>query len=348
MNLSLSTRPWGKTPYDEDATLYTLDGGKYKFTVSDFGATLNELFVPDKSGRCVDVILGYRAAKQTNMIPRNLGVTVGRVANRIEKGRFTAGGKTFQLVQNDYESCLHGGIRGFSRRMFTADPHPEQGEIRLSYHSPDGEEGFPGNFDLTVIFKMDEPGVLSIRYDAVCDHETPINLTNHAFFNLFGADSGKSTDDLMISIDAECYAGSGKDRLPNGTLCPVRGTPMDLRSARRLGDVVHSDFPAIRRFGGVDHAFILTPREGSRTAATLYCPENGIHMECRTDLPAMQLYTRSPVKNRFLKYGDIPYAGLCFETEYCPNYLNYGYYPGDLFPAGKHFISETDYIFSVK
>lgn len=343
-----STRSWGKTPYGEEATLYSVTNGKYSFTVSDYGAALVELFVPDRDGKPVDVVLGYQSAHQTNMRPSYLGVTVGRFANRIEKGRFTAGGKEYQLLINDRGNALHGGARGFSRRMFAAEPRPEEAAVVFTLHSPDGEDGYPGNLDLTVRYAMSDKGELSIRYEAVADRETPVNLTNHSYFNLYGAGSGKMTDGLMLSVDADSYAGAGADRLPDGRICPVRGTPMDLREPAALGDRVHSDFPAIRHYGGFDHAFLLIPREGLREAATLYCPENGIYMRCLTDLPVIQIFTRKPFKNRFLKYGAPLYAAVCLETEYCPNCLNYRYYPGDLLPAGVPLVTETRYAFSIR
>ena len=338
---------FGTTPYGDKASLYTVSDGKFSFSVSDYGATLVNLFVPDKNGKPVDVILGYKSAKQTNMIPRFCGATVGRFANRIENARYSANGREYLLEANDGTSTLHGGKRGFSSRMFSAKEI--KNGIKLSRRSPDGEDGFGGNLDISVSFTLKD-GALHIRYEAVCDKDTPLNLTNHAYFNLYGCDSERLIDDLTVSINAECYCGSSGTPLPDGSIKPVRGTPMDLRKPVRIGDGIHSDFRDIRKFGGYDHAYIITKKtDGIEHAADVYCAENGIYMECLTDMPAVQLYTRKPTKNAYMKYAPKKfYSALCLETEYCPNCLNYGYYPGDLQKAGEVFKSETIYIFTVK
>ena len=346
----ITTKPFGKTDKGISATLYVIDNGMARATIMDFGANLVSFEVKDKDGKYVDIVLGFDDVN-TYDVDRGpyFGATVGRFANRIKGGRFTLGGKEYLLpINNNGKHCLHGGVDGFTFRPYDIT----LGEDSVSAHiiSPDGEEGFPGNLDFTVKYTL--KGVdLSIEYFAKSDADTVVGFTNHSYFNLNGATSGKTILNHTLQIDADAYCECDSDAMVTGDIHPVEGTPFDFRSDMLLSDVLGDDTGLLApTAGGLDTNFILwTDKRELSYAATIYNKENGIALDCYTDLPGIQIYTGTFLdtigKNK-TPHGK--FAGICLETQGFPNSPNFRHFPSPLLKAGEEFYSKTVYKAYVK
>ena len=329
--------------------LYTVVVGKYSFSVTDYGAALVSLTVPDRNGKPTDVILGTKSADtRVGQAVRFFGVTVGRVANRIKGGKFTLGGKEYTLFKNENGNTLHGGKVGFDRRIFSVTEQTED-SITFFYNSPDGDDGFPGNLGISVQYRITEGGELSITYNAVSDKDTPFNPTNHTFFNLAGCDSGMSVAGHMISIDADRMLKADKALSPTGEILNVSGTPSDLRKPTRIADRISAKCVEMCRAKGFDHCYILNDRKDGSPAATAYSPLTGIKMICTTDRPAIQFYV--------LKCATIPnhkgevkrnYSAFCLETQGYNDAVNNQSFPSVILKKGENFVSKTTYRFTVE
>ena len=220
---------FGKTPQGEDAYLYTISCGQLQAEISDFGATLVKLFVPDSNGNMADVVLGFDSAANYAASDTYFGATVGRNANRIKNACFILNNKTYSLSANDGLNSLHSGPEGFERRLWNVVMHTED-SIVLSLHSPHGDQGFPGNADITVTYLLENDG-LRIVYDAVADRDTVFNLTNHSYFNLAGHDQAEKAMDQLLSMPARFFTPADAQSIPTGECRSVEGTPMDFRAA---------------------------------------------------------------------------------------------------------------------
>ncbi len=346
----ITTRPFGKTNKGDSVTLYTIDSGKAKASIMDFGANLVSFEVKNKKGEYVDIVLGYDDAQgYDNDRGTYFGATVGRFANRIEGGKFTLNGIEYQLpINNNGKHCLHGGPEGFSFRMY--DITAEGNSISASIVSPDGDQGFPGEMKFTVKYTLNETS-LEIEYFAESDKDTVCGFTNHSYFNLNGGASGETMLNHTLQIDADGYCVVDSDALPTGFVSPVDGTPFDFRGPKLLGSVLGSDDPLLApTAGGIDNNMILwnAQRELSH-AATLYNPDNGIEIECLTDQPGIQIYTGTFLKTTG-KQGapHNKFAAVCLETQGFPNAPRYRYFPSAVLKAGEKFYSKTVYAASVK
>ncbi len=343
----LTAASYSQCPNGAPATLYTVSSGEYSFSATDYGAALVSLTVPDRDRRPVDVLLGVDSAEhRVGSAVRFFGVTVGRVANRIKNGSFELNGKKYSLFKNEYGNTLHGGAVGFDRRLFTADTS-EDGAVKFTYISPDGDDGFPGQLTLSVKYSISDSGALKITYEAESDADTPFNPTNHSFFNLHGCSSEISAARHTVSVNADRFMCNDKALIPTGKLSKVSGTPLDLRRPVRISERIGSRFAATRRAKGFDHCYILN--DGRECAAVAYSPYTGIKMTCRTDRPALQLYV--------LKCLTIPhhkgprcrnYSAFCFETQGYNDAVNNPDFPSILLKKGEHFHSETEYVFSAE
>lgn len=346
----IKTKPFGKTNNGDAVTLYAVDNGKARISVMDFGANLVSFEVKNRDGEFVDIVLGYDSAEgYDNDRGTYFGATVGRFANRIEGGTFTLNGTEYKLpINNNGKHCLHGGFDGFSFKMF--DIVAENDSVSASILSPDGEEGFPGNMKFTVKYTLKDTAV-EIEYFAECDKDTVCGFTNHSYFNLNGGTSGTTMLNHTLQIDADGYCEVDSDALPTGDVHPVDGTPFDFRKPVVLGSVLGSDDPLLTpTAGGIDNNMILwnTQRELSH-AATLYNPDNGIEIECLTDLPGIQIYTGTFL-NTTGKQGapHNKFAAVCLETQGFPNAPKYRYFPSAVLKAGEKFYSKTVYAASVR
>ena len=303
--------------------------GGLTLTVLSRGATVQSLLVPDRDGVLRDVALGYDTAGEYERRDGYLGATVGRVANRIGGAAFTLNGERYELTKNEGGNQLHGGAKGFDRRVWALER--EKGGVCLRLVSPDGEEGYPGTLRAAVHFCL-EGGALRIAYEAETDRDTPVNLTNHTYFNLKG---GGSAQDHIVCVNAERFTEAGPGLIPTGRLLPAEGTPYDLREARRLSETALGD--------GYDINYCLSSRE----AAELRCEESGIRLRVETDMPGMQLYTARHLSPRAGKGGAPmgPGSAVCLETQYYPDAVNHENFPSCVLRRGEKGRWETAFRF---
>lgn len=322
---------FGTTASGEKAYLYLMKNRKgMELVVSDFGAVIQKILVPDRDGHPVDVVLGFDALADYDSDHNNtFGAFVGRNANRIGGAVFTLNGKTYQLAKNDGENNLHSGPDNLSNRvMYETEcfEEPEMATVEFSRMSPDMEQGFPGNLDMTVSYSLTEEGEVVIEYFADCDQDTICNLTNHSYFNLSGEQADTILDHvLMLKSDAFTPTDSGL--IPTGEIRDVTGTPMDFRVAKPIGQDIEADYEPLVTAGGYDHNFVLPDAEQDEPvlAGTVMSPVTGITMDIYTDLPGMQVYTGNFLNGEVAGKKGKKYprrSGVCFETQFFPNACN--------------------------
>lgn len=339
------------TPIDQ-YTLVNANGAMVK--IINYGGIVTELWVPDKDGLLRDVVLGFDTlAEFEGPNDPYFGCIVGRYANRIAQGRFTIDGITYQLACNDAggarPNMLHGGVKGFQDVVWKAIPMktPEGPALRLKYLSHDGEEGFPGNLDVTVTYTLTNDNALKIEYVATTDKPTVVNLTNHAYFNLEGEGLGTILDhELMIAADN--YTPVDNNLIPTGEIAPVAGTPLDFREPHKIGERIQAF--AEPPFKGYDHNFVLNNQTGELAlAARVKAPGSGIVMEVYTTQPGIQLYTGNwlDLKGKGGKYYG-QYAGFCLETQHYPDSPNHPNFPSTLLAPGEVYKQVTVYKFLVE
>ena len=282
--------PFGVTPDGAAVELHTLRAGALSCNVLTYGGTLQSLRVPDRDGKPVDVLLGFDSLEPYLTHDKFLGALVGRYANRIGAARFTLNGKAYPLAANDNGvNHLHGGLDGFNRRVWTVESASEN-RLLLSLFSPDGDQGYPGNLTVQVTYTLTAEG-LTIDYRAESGRDTVCNLTNHAYFNLSGHDSGPVLDQT-IQIPADRYTPTDPLSIPTGEIAPVEGTPMDLRTTAPIGARIGEDFPQLLQAGGYDHNWIPNGQPGAlRTAARAASAVTGVSMEVLSTLPGIQLWS---------------------------------------------------------
>ncbi|MBI4600603.1 MAG: galactose mutarotase [Planctomycetes bacterium] len=346
---------WGKTAAGEAVDLYTLttkSGLVAKITT--YGALVTELHVPDRSGKAGDVVLGFDGLEGYLKGHPYFGCTTGRVANRIAGGKFTLDGKEHQLAKNNGPNHLHGGDMGLDKRVWRAKEvrSPDGVAVQLSYLSPDGEEGYPGNLAIEVTYTLTDSNELRIDYKATTDKATPVNLTNHSYFNLKGPGSG----DILgheLTIAAGNYTPVDATGIPTGEIAPVAGTVMDFRSPMTIGariDQLAAD-PGAGNPGGYDHNYVLdNPTGNIALAARVREPETGRVMEILTTEPGIQLYTGNYLDGTVKGKGGKVYQkryGLCLETQHYPDSVNQPSFPSTILRPGKTYRSTTIHRFSV-
>ena len=315
--------------------------------VTEYGATLTELWVPDRNGKLANVVLGYERLDDYIRSNFFLGATVGRVANRIANGTFTLDGRTYTLATNRPPNHLHGGVRGFDKRVWTgraAPTEPESGSIAtFTYTSPDGEEGYPGTVTVTVAYTLTDANELRIDYRATTDKPTPINLTNHSFFNLAG--SGTILDHVL-TLNASRYTPVGASLIPTGEIAAVAGSALDFTRPRRIGERIDE----VRSFAnGYDHNFVLDAGGGALAlAARIEEPTSGRVLEIRTTEPGMQFFTGNRFDGTFPGVGGAIYqrhAGFALEPQHFPDAINQPEFPSVVLRPGQTFMSSTVYRF---
>ena len=343
---------FGKTTDGTEVQLFTLANAHgLKATISNFGGTLTSLLVPDKDGKLGDVVLGfdqvsgYQSPEFRKSNPY-FGALIGRYGNRIKAGKFTLDGKAYTLAQNNNGNTLHGGKVGFDQRVWKAEPGTsDQGQtLKLTYLSPDGEEGYPGNLQVTVVYTLTNDDALQIDYTATTDKTTVVNLTNHAYFNL---SHGTSKDILghEVTIPADRYTVVDAGLIPTGELRPVKGTPFDFTAPHAIGERI-AQVP-----GGYDHNWALNQTSGQHSAATVYDPASGRTMEVRTDQPGVQFYTGNFLDGTLKGKGGTVYgkhAGFCLETQHFPDAPNQPKFASTVLKPGETLHSVTSYTFGVR
>ncbi|NLW20612.1 MAG: galactose mutarotase [Clostridiales bacterium] len=334
----------GKDDQDREAVLIHLQNNKgLRVTLTNFGARLVSILVPDREGQTVDVCLGYDSLRDYQTKPGYLGATIGRWGNRIAGASFTLNGQVYTLYANDGGNTLHGGREGFDQKFWTYDMEGEQA-VTFSYTSPHGEEGFPGELHTQVRFEVFDDGRLSITYRADTDRDTVVNLTNHAYFNLAG---GGTIHEHLLQVQANSVAEVREDLIPTGNLVPVSGTPYDLRQPTRLGErlAMRGQNAMFDSAQGFDIDYVLLG-EGFRQVAVLSDPASGRVMRVMTDQPGLQVYSgqglQGPAKGGVVYQ---PYSGIALETQHHPDSPNHPNFPSTLLRAGLTYNSTTVYQF---
>lgn len=345
-----SSIPFGAMPDGATVELYTLQSGALSCNVITFGGSLQSLRVPDRTGKPVDVLLGFDALEPYRTHGKSLGALVGRYANRIGGAKFTLNGKTYPLAANNNGvNHLHGGLAGFNKRVWTAEDAGED-FLTLSLFSPDGEEGYPGNLTVRVTYTLTGEG-LTVSYQAESDQDTVCNLTNHAYFNLSGHDSGPVLDQT-IQLLADRYTPTDPLSIPTGEIAPVEGTPMDLRQPTPIGARIGENFPQLLQAGGYDHNWIPNGEPGSlRPIARAASAATGISMEVLSTLPGVQFYTGNYLDGCPAGKGGAAYAnrwGFCLETQFYPDSPNHENFPSCVLRAGETFHHTAAFRFSAK
>lgn len=331
--------------------MYILENGRgMRAAISSYGGTLTSLLVPDRAGRPGEVVLGFDGIagyQSPEFLKSNpyFGALIGRYGNRIASGRFSLAGKTYCLAANNGPNHLHGGLRGFDKVVWQAESGASAAGpmLTLSYISVDGEEGYPGNLNVKVIYTL-TTNALRIAYTATTDQPTPLNLTNHAYFNL---NHGHSADILghELLLAADRYTVVDASQIPTGELRPVAGTPFDFTTPHTIGERLGA-VP-----GGYDHNWVLNHAEAQTVAATVYEPLSGRLMEVLTDQPGLQFYTGNYLDGTLTGKGGVVYgrhAGFCLETQHFPDSPNQPTFPNTILRPGETYQTTTEYRFGVR
>lgn len=342
-----SKRPWGITASGQNVDCYTLENGVISAEILTYGGAIRSLRVPNAQGGTTDVVLGFDDIASYETQKKFIGALIGRHANRIEAAEFTLDGKTYPLYVNNGRNHLHGGKIGYDRRVWEAEV--TDSALILSLTSPDGEEGYPGTLRVQVRYSLTDTNGLKLEYSAVTDQKTVCNLTNHSYFNLAGHASG-TIENQQLKLFASQYTPANEEWLPDGSIAPVAGTPMDLRESVRIGEHIDDDFIQIQYAHGYDHNWIIDGTPGTlRPAASAYCAETGIHMNVLTTTPGMQFYSGNSLNGCPNGKDGADYfrrCGFCLETQYYPNSLCHPNFPQPIISPEKPFHETTIYEFS--
>lgn len=328
---------------------YTLTNGTVSAEILNYGGIIKSLIVPDRNGKKTDVVLGRDTLEDYLNNDGYLGALIGRHANRIANAEFVLNGKKYTVGKNEGNNSLHGGNAGFDKKVWSVyEKDGEEPQLEMAITSPDGEEGFPGRLSVVVTHTLTKDNALKINYRAKTDKDTVVNLTNHAYFNLAGHDSGKMTNQVL-QINSSFYTPNNSECMPTGEVHSVAGTPFDFRVPKPIGQDIDADFQQIEMFGGYDHNFAVLGH-GYRLAAIASCEENGICMEIYTDKPGMQLYTSNGLKEGTYKNGAHygVHQAFCLETQYFPNSMANSQFPSPILKEGEEYNFTTEYRFSVK
>ncbi len=317
--------------------------------VTNFGGRIVSVMVPDKNGEMRDVVLGFDNIQDYLNVPSDFGATIGRYANRINKGQFVLDGTEYQLPKNNYGHCLHGGPKGFQYQIFDVDSLSNN-SITMSYFSADGEEGFPGNFDCSVTMTLTDDNAIDIRYSATTDKATIVNMTNHSYFNLDG-DPAIDNSDWLLTVNATNFTPVDSTFMTTGQIRPVEGTPMDFRTPVRIGDRIGIDDEQLKNGNGFDHNWVLdTAGDITRAAATLESPESGIRLDVYTTEPGIQIYSGNFLDGTVTgKHGKVYNfrTAVCLETQKYPDTPNKKDWPSAELRPGETYTSHCIYKFSV-
>jgi aldose 1-epimerase len=345
---------FGKTPDRQNADIYTLtNSGGAEVKITNYGGIVTSLKVPDCNGKLDDIVLGFDNLDAYLKGHPYFGAIIGRYGNRIAKGRFTLHGVEYKLATNNGENHLHGGIRGFDKVVWNAKPRKlaNGAALELTYLSKDGEEGYPGNLSVKVVYTLTNANELKIEYSATTDKDTVVNLTHHSYFNLAGQGNGDILDHKLF-INAAHFTPTDAGSIPTGELRSVRGTPFDFTRATTIGARINQDDEQLRLAKGYDHNFILNGIMGRlRRSARVYEPTTGRVMEVWTTEPGMQLYTGNFLDGTLTGKDGKVYQqryGFCLETQHYPDSPNKPNFPTTVLRKGGRYHTITIYKFSVR
>jgi aldose 1-epimerase len=336
---------FGPLPGDREAGLYTLvNRHGLRARVTDFGAILVSIEIPDREGALAPVTLGYDTFQGWVEDTYYFGASVGRFGNRIRSGKFTLNGKSYSLPLNNEPAgipChLHGGPRGFHKQLWDASPSSDGQSITFTRHSPDGEEGYPGNLVTRITYTLTDDNELIWEAEATTDAPTPVNLLHHSYWNLSGKDM-QSVFDHELLLEADAFLAIDPGMIPTGEVQPVHNTPMDFTVPRLIGDGFDEDYPALRATGGYDHCWVVRggPLE-LRRAARLHHPSSGRVMEVFSNQPGIQFFVLNP--------DNAQRSGLCLETQHFPDSPNQPTFPNTILHPGETYHHVMVHRFSIE
>ena len=346
---SVTSRVFGTTPSGETVELYTLKNAKgMEADISTYGGVVVALKVPDRSGKLGDVVLGFDDFKGYLIPPPYFGAIIGRYGNRIAHARFTLDGVEYKLAKNDGDNSLHGGTRGFDKVLWKAQQGPGN-SLELTYLSKDGEEGYPGNLSVKVVYTVTDNNELKIDYTATTDKDTVLNLTNHSYFNLKGEGNGNILGHEVM-INADKFTPIDKGLIPTGELRSVAGTPFDFRQPHTIGERINENNEQLVLAHGYDDNFILNRTgPGLSLAARVTEPSTGRVMEVLTTQPALQFYTGNFLDGTIHGNGGKVYgrrSAFCMETQHYPDSPNQPSFPSTELKPGETYHETTVYRFS--
>lgn len=333
--------PFGHLPDGSLANLYTIQAGDVIAKLTDYGAALVSLVIPDKNGKTSDVVLGFDCVEDYCAQTAYIGATVGRNANRIGGSSFVLNGKTYHLTPNEKSNNLHSGPSGYNSRLWQVTSHTDT-SITFRLDSPSGDQGFPGNARIQVCYSVDTEGGLTISYEASADQDTVFNLTNHSYFNLAGQQHPNAALSQTLSMPGRHFCPDDAQNIPTGALVSVEGTPMDFRQPKPIGRDIHADYEPLKLQGGYDHNW----EAFGSPCAILREETSGRTMSVSTDMPGIQFYA-----GNFLDCtgkGGIHYgknAGIALETQFYPDALHHPEWKQPVTKAGEVYRSKTVYRF---
>lgn len=340
------SKKFGVLPNGKTASIYTIRSGQMTAEISDLGATLVKLFVPDRDGKLADVVLGFDDPQAYCESGTFFGAVVGRNCNRIGGASFRLNGKQYQMEKNDNgENNLHSGPDFFKDRIWEVR-RVEEDSITFGLESPHGDQGFPGNAKIRVKYALEQGNTLRISYTAVSDRDTVFNFTNHSYFNLAGHDKPEKAMDQILTMPARFFTLSDENYITTGEKRDVEGTAMDFRSPKAVGRDINKDEEPLRLQNGYDHNFEVF----ANPCAILTDPQSGRTMAVSTDCPGVQLYSGNFMEREEGKDGVIygRRSGVCLETQFYPNAINYPHWPQPVTKAGETYKSETCFVFGLE
>ena len=337
---------------NDSTCLYTLrNSNGMEVCITNFGARIVSIMVPDRAGSFCDVVLGFDNIKDYQEVPSDFGATIGRYANRIAYGQFMLMGETYQLPKNNGEHCLHGGPQGWQYKVFKATKVSETA-LTLELNSPDGDMNFPGNVNTSVTFTLTADNKIIMDYAATTDRMTVINMTNHSYFNLNG-DASTSATNHVLKISADYFTPADSTLIPYGELVAVDGTPFDFRNPRIVQSAIDdTDYDNQLKFGnGIDHNFVLsTEGDVNKPCAEIFSPTTGIQLTVYTDQPGLQIYSGNFLDGTVKGKNGVIYnqrAAICLETQHYPDSPNKPQWPTTVLNPGEKFASRTVFAFGI-
>ncbi|KAM3363852.1 galactose mutarotase [Capsicum galapagoense] len=330
---------------EQDIGVYEIKKGDFSVKVTNYGARIISVFLPDKHGEVDDVVLGYDTIEEYQNDTTSFGALLGRVANRIGGAQFTLNGTVYKLVANDGPNTLHAGVKGFSRVVWNVSKYNQEGSYRhitLTYHSADGEEGFPGDLLVSVTYALKDPYKLTVLMTAkALNKATPVNLAQHSYWNLGGHNSGDILSNV-VQIFASHITPVDKYLIPTGEISPVKNTPYDFRKPRRVGSQIKE------LQSGYDINYALDSAEKMKHVAIVHDEKSGRVMEVEASAPGVQFYTaNSLIQKGKGGYVYQPHAALCFETQGFPDAVNHPNFPSTIVTPGKVYVHKLMYTFSI-
>jgi aldose 1-epimerase len=337
---------------NQPVSLYTLKNkAGMEVCITNFGARIVSIMVPDKNGELKDVVLGFDNIKDYVNVSSDFGAAIGRYANRINQGRFVLDGETIQLPQNNFGHSLHGGPHGWQYQVFEAKPIHET-SIAMTRFSPDGDANYPGNVKATVTYTLTEDNAIDIQYEATTDKKTIINMTNHSYFNLSGDATQPITTDILY-INADNFTPVDSTYMTTGEILPVAGTPMDFTLPKAIGSEINNfDYEQLKNGNGYDHNWVLNTKGNvKQLAAKVTSPASGISLEVYTNEPGVQVYTGNFLDGTVTGKKGIVYhqrTGICLEVQHYPDSPNKPDWPSVVLEPGQTYNSECIYRFTVE